>query len=122
GKVDSRKQQVSSFFDGKNGEAKSSSERPMKATADLQEGYVDDENNEVPESLFPVWRERERFMRLTAKVKEVETEVRELAKTPAGSKLAGVPKMVSDSGKAIAFAMPSIVNGKKWKSVGEAGK
>jgi hypothetical protein len=94
--------------------------RPVKATADLSESYVDDLKNEVPESLFPVWRERETYFRLCDDLKTLAGQIRELGKTPAGKGCSAIAREVDEAGKALALCMPSVVSGKSWKSVGEA--
>lgn len=94
--------------------------RPAKATADLAEGYVDDSGNEVPESLFPVWRQRETYFRICDDLKTLAGEIRELGKTPAGRGCSAIAREVDEAGKALALCIPSVVNGKVWKSVGNA--
>lgn len=96
--------------------------KPIKATADLVESYIDDAGAEVPESLFPVWQQRDTYMRICDDLKTIAGEIGELAKSPAGRGCAFIAKQVNESGKMLALAMPSVVDGKKWKSVAEAGK
>lgn len=94
--------------------------RPAKATADLAEAYVDDLGHEVPESLFPVWRERDAYMRLCDDLKTIAGQIRDLGKTPAGRGCNAIAREVDEAGKALALCMPSVISGKSWKSVGDA--
>lgn len=93
-----------------------------KATADMPESYLDDERNEVPVELFPVWQQRDTFLKLANKIKTLSGEIQELKKSPAGRCVGQAAKLIEDAGKALAMAMPSVVNGKRWKSVGETAK
>lgn len=95
-------------------------EKPAKATADLAESYVDDNGAEVPESLFPVWRERDTYMRICDDLKTIGGQIRELGKTPAGRGCNAVAKQADEAGKALALLMPSVVSGKSWKAIGDA--
>lgn len=94
--------------------------KPVKATADLAESYVDDAGSEVPESLFPVWRERDTYMRICDDLKTMAGQIRELGKTPAGRGCNAIAREVDEAGKALALLMPSVVSGKSWKAIGDA--
>jgi hypothetical protein len=92
----------------------------IKATADLVESYVDDNGNEVPESLFPVWKQRDTYMRICDDLKTIGGEIRELGKSPAGRGCNAIAREVDEAGKALALLMPSVVSGKSWKAIGDA--
>lgn len=92
----------------------------IKATADLVESYVDDMGNEVPESLFPVWKQRDTYMRICDDLKTIGGEIRELGKSPAGRGCNAIAREVDEAGKALALLMPSVVSGKSWKAIGDA--
>lgn len=96
--------------------------KPAKASVALREAYTDDAGNEVPEPLFHAWRQRDTFHKLCGKLKAIAGELRELQKSQAGRLVSPVTKAVDDAGKQLALAMPSVVDGKKWKSVGESAK
>lgn len=95
-------------------------QRPAKATVDMPESYQDDAGNEVPESMFPVWRERDTYFRICDDLKTLAGEIRELSKTAAGKGCSAIAREVDEAGKALALLMPSVVDGKKWKSLGES--
>lgn len=42
----------------------------VRADAEMPESYVDEEGNEVPESLFPVWRKIRRFAQISQSIRE----------------------------------------------------
>lgn len=94
--------------------------KAVKATADLRESYVDDMGAEVPESLYPVWRERDTYMRICDDLKTIAGEIKELGKTPAGRGCSAIAREVDEAGKALALLMPSVVSGRSWKAVGGA--
>lgn len=94
--------------------------KPVKATAPLPESYVDDAGAVVPESLFPVWQQRDTYMRICDDLKTIAGEIRELGKTAAGKGCNAIAREVDEAGKALALCMPSVVNGRSWRSIGEA--
>lgn len=96
--------------------------KAARRDVDLDEGYVDDNRQEVPPELHEVWRAKKKFYSILGKLKDLAGEIRELRKEPGGARihLSATAQGIEQAAKALALSMPSVVEGKKWLCVQEA--
>jgi len=104
-------------------------EKVMPVDAKPTEYYEDDVGNEVPESLYPIWRCKARILEICERVRSssIHKDLDDLKalgvimNSPAMEEVArNIKDMVQEASKRIHDLQPSIVNGSYWYSIAES--
>lgn len=100
-------------------EAAKKAKSAAAADADLQESYVDDQGNSVPDEFFPVWRSIDTHARLARKLDSLAEELGELGevvRNPAVKNMCVTVRQLADG---IRLETPTRIDGEDWLSLRE---
>ncbi len=95
-------------------EPKPPKEKVFKADAKMREMYVDAENNEVPESLYPVWRDVAAFHTIHTILRDAAAKVQIMEHGPGGDFLDGEGDQLLALAEVIFASRPYLVSGDEW--------
>lgn len=121
----SPKQQVSDFFNGKESVQEKAEEKPpkqkvMRADADMPESYVDDNGDEVPRSLWGVWRQKTALYQIRNDLQVVHGKLAKYNETEASCSFSvAAEDLVHDAIGKAGDAIPSVVDEGSWLAAGE---
>lgn len=89
------------------------------ATAAMPESYVDERGNDVPESLWPVWRQISEIAIAAAKLRELAGVVGDLSKKLDDSELEAISSTLEVNVKRLRNQTPAVVDGDGYLTKGE---
>lgn len=112
------KGKVASVSEAISDTCKASAPKPkvMRADAPLPESFVDDFGNPVPESLFPIWRKKGKFIELANDLRRVAAEIETLGQAVGCEGTERLGKECEDLRLALAGMTPAWVKGGHWFS------